>query len=315
METRAHHLLIGAFTLLMVGALFGFIIWLAKVDIDKETKLYDVFFTASVTGLSQGGSVRLNGVPVGTVREIALDPVDPGLVRVRIEIDAKVPVNEGTEAVLESLGLTGVGYVQLKGGGATAPPLTAKPGQEVPVIPSGTSAIQDLFSGAPNLIDAAITTMGRVQAILDEENEEHITQILGNLDTFTGGLEESTDEVVRILEALDETVADFRSAAGAINRFSGTAENVVDQELRTLLSDASDLITSAESLSNELRVVVQENRGQLNNFTETALPEATLLLKDLRVMSRSLGRLAERLEASPLEALFNNKIPEHEGAN
>lgn len=36
METRAHHLLIGGFVVILIGALFAFLIWLAKVDIDRE---------------------------------------------------------------------------------------------------------------------------------------------------------------------------------------------------------------------------------------------------------------------------------------
>ena len=72
METRANHLLIGSFVLIVIGVAFGFLIWLAKVDIDREFVQYHVYFEESVAGLSVGGDVRFNGIPVGTVAEIKI---------------------------------------------------------------------------------------------------------------------------------------------------------------------------------------------------------------------------------------------------
>ena len=97
METRANYILIGAFTLFGIFASFGFMLWLAKLDVEKQYAYYDVLFD-NVSGLSMAGGVRFNGLPVGQVVGLALDDEDPSKVRVRLEVDAKTPISTETTA-------------------------------------------------------------------------------------------------------------------------------------------------------------------------------------------------------------------------
>ncbi|HJP20349.1 MAG TPA: MlaD family protein, partial [Alphaproteobacteria bacterium] len=136
METRANHMLIGAFVLLVVAGIFGFVIWLAKIEIDREFASYHIYFEGSVSGLNKAGEVRYKGIPVGSVKEIVIDPKNPNRVRVRIEVVANTPVREDSEATLELQGITGVSYVQLSGDDPKSPKLKRKKGQELPIIAS-----------------------------------------------------------------------------------------------------------------------------------------------------------------------------------
>ena len=90
METRARYILVGAFTLISVLAAMGFLLWLARVQINRTYAQYDIVFD-TVAGLSQASVVRYNGVDVGKVLTIALDRNDPALGRVRIEIFHPAP--------------------------------------------------------------------------------------------------------------------------------------------------------------------------------------------------------------------------------
>ncbi|HRY25847.1 MAG TPA: MCE family protein, partial [Geminicoccaceae bacterium] len=65
METRASHLIVGLFVLLLsIGTvLFG--VWLAKRDVDQTFTTYEILFEGSVFGLQQGSQVVFSGVPVG----------------------------------------------------------------------------------------------------------------------------------------------------------------------------------------------------------------------------------------------------------
>jgi phospholipid/cholesterol/gamma-HCH transport system substrate-binding protein len=119
METRARYILVGIFTLLSLVAALGFILWLAKVQIDRTYAQYDIVFD-TVAGLGQASAVQYNGVDVGKVLNIALDRFDPSLVRVRIEIYASTPIRQDTMATLASMGVTGVSFVALAGGIADA---------------------------------------------------------------------------------------------------------------------------------------------------------------------------------------------------
>ena len=76
METRAHHVLIGLFTLLVVGAALMFALWLGKSDADRQFEVYDIVFQEAVSGLSKGGTVEFNGIKIGDVVSLRLDPED-----------------------------------------------------------------------------------------------------------------------------------------------------------------------------------------------------------------------------------------------
>ena len=134
METRANHLLIGTFVLVVTAGAFGFVLWLAKLDIDREFQSYHICFEGSVSGLSLGSDVLYRGIPVGTVTEILIDPEDPGRVLVAVDLASTTPIRQDSIATLEVQGITGVSLIQIGGGGHDSPVLQAEPGAAFPVI-------------------------------------------------------------------------------------------------------------------------------------------------------------------------------------
>ncbi len=134
METRANHLLVGSFVLLLIAGLVVFVVWLARFQFEAEFERYDILFEGRVTGLSVGSKVSLRGVPVGEVRDIGIDPDNVERVRVTIEVAAETPVREDTVASLEQQGITGVANILLSGGSQDSPPLVAAAGEPRPVI-------------------------------------------------------------------------------------------------------------------------------------------------------------------------------------
>src|SRR5690606_17286853 len=96
METRAHHLLIGSFAILAFLIGLGFVLWLSKTGAEREFRHYDVVFTEAVTGLSKGGLVQYNGIKVGEVSRLSLDPRDPRKVIARVRLEGGTPVKQDT---------------------------------------------------------------------------------------------------------------------------------------------------------------------------------------------------------------------------
>src|SRR5690606_41564783 len=82
MEPKAHHVVIGLFTLAAVGAALLFALWLGKSSSDREWAYYQIGFDHPVSGLSKGNPVLYSGIPVGDVLDLTLDPEDPCHVRV-----------------------------------------------------------------------------------------------------------------------------------------------------------------------------------------------------------------------------------------
>ena len=99
METKASHLVIGTFVLLVVAGIFGFVVWLAKLQIDREFAEYHIFFDGAVSGLSVGSDVLFDGIQVGSVQDIRIDPDTLGRVRVHVEVDANTPIRADSVAV------------------------------------------------------------------------------------------------------------------------------------------------------------------------------------------------------------------------
>jgi len=325
METRAHHVLIGGFVLLVVLGLFTFVIWLARIDLDREVSRYIIYFEGAVSGLSTSSNVMYNGIPVGSVREIDLDPQDPSRVRVVIEVNATTPVRTDSVATLELQGITGVSLVQISGGSADSPALVALPGQDLPVIDSRRSQIQRLFSGAPELINRAILLIDQVTQLFDEDNLEAFSLLIGDAQSLISDFAARTDDFDAILTNIGETSFEMRDAAEAMNNLiisldtqiavlSESAEatmstlrgtlsgmdSLVDRDIRQFIAEITE---SARNVTE----IIEETRGPISDFTAEGLYEFSNLLTDMRQLIGNLSRLSLRLESDPAQFLFGDQ--------
>ena len=77
METKANTALIGAFTLVVLALAFVFIYWLARGAEGGSNAPLKVIFQDPVTGLGVGSQVVFNGIKIGDVRTLELDPNNP----------------------------------------------------------------------------------------------------------------------------------------------------------------------------------------------------------------------------------------------
>ena len=77
MEIRARYTLIGLFTVLATAAAFAFVYWLNTAGGLGQHALYRARFENSVSGLLKGSAVLFNGIRVGEVSELRLNPEDP----------------------------------------------------------------------------------------------------------------------------------------------------------------------------------------------------------------------------------------------
>src|SRR3546814_17593184 len=92
---------------------------------------YEIVSTRAVSGLSEQSAVHYQGVPVGKVQRLHLDPNAPGRVHIRIGVAADTPITEATWAELAMQGNTGLAYIDLHDDGSYTVRLTTK-GDEPP---------------------------------------------------------------------------------------------------------------------------------------------------------------------------------------
>ena len=173
MEPRAHHLIIGLFTILAFAAAMIFLLWLAKTSADQEWAYYEIVFDHAVGGLAEGNPVLYSGVQIGDVIELRLDPNDPGRVRVLVRVDQSVPVRENTKAGLVLANITGSMSLQFSGGSPDKPALEGDR-DDPPVIVAEPSAFNNLMANGEELLAKAdrATQLLRLSGQLDDPDDD-----------------------------------------------------------------------------------------------------------------------------------------------
>jgi phospholipid/cholesterol/gamma-HCH transport system substrate-binding protein len=300
METKANYVLIGAFTIVI--AVFGllFALWAAKYSADKSFQQYYVVFNEPVTGLTEGGSVQYNGISVGTIEELSLDPRDPRQVRARLKLEASAPVKVDTKAKLSQAGLTGSPFIQLTGGSPNAQRLVASSRDDIPVIQTEPSALQNIADTASKLVE-------RVDKLMSEENIRHIENTLTNLDNMTGALGDAAQK-----EELRALVRNAREASEQLNatlKSANSAVAQVDNELPALLRKLDGTLSRLDSAAGGADAILNENRAAIQSFANDGLAQLGPTLGELRALIRDLRRVTDRLEGSPARYLLGRDAP------
>jgi phospholipid/cholesterol/gamma-HCH transport system substrate-binding protein len=194
METRAPYALIGLFVLTVIAAGFGFVYWLHNSGGLSERTVYRVRYENTVSGLLSGAAVLFNGIRVGEVTALQLEPNNPQLVTATIAVAATTPVRADTKAGLEFQGLTGVPVVTLQGGSV---PLSAaaKTSSETYLL------VADPMAGQ-SMTNTARDALRRLDAIL-ADNAEPFRDTIANLKTFSGALARNSDKLDSIVGGLE----------------------------------------------------------------------------------------------------------------
>lgn len=324
METRASHLLVGAFVLALSAALFVFVVWLGKLQLEGTSQRYFIYFTGPVTGLQVGSPVLYRGVAVGNVTDIRIDPDNVERVRVAVELDADTPIKTDSVAMVEMQGVTGTAVVQIVGGSRDAPRLTAV-AEDVPVIPSVPSRLETVFETAPELLQQLVGISAQLAELLGPQNQKAIGGILANVETLTGSLaaaaaqsDDTVGEVRQAVRSLEALTTELRStvqtlsasADAAITEMRGTLQAVgadtraLSQEAVGTAAEFRAMAVAFQQAAGQLNALLEENREPLQDFTASGLYQVTGLIAELRELTVSLTRLITRIERSPTEFLF-----------
>jgi phospholipid/cholesterol/gamma-HCH transport system substrate-binding protein len=210
METRASYVLIGTFTLAVIAAAFGFVLWFQSLHTTKARSPLRVIFEGPATGLRNGGSVNFNGIRVGEVISVKLD--NPRRVVALAMIENNAPLRKDTLVGLEFQGLTGVAAISLKGGEEAAP---AVPLDEdgVPVLTADPNALQDVTEA----IRGTLQNINRVVA----DNQAAIKNSLKNLETFTGSLARNADKIDDVMLKVDGVMGKADNLMLGLNALAG----------------------------------------------------------------------------------------------
>jgi phospholipid/cholesterol/gamma-HCH transport system substrate-binding protein len=324
METRAHYVAVGAFVLATLFLGFVAVLWLAGTQFATSYKHYDIFFKGPVTGLSKGARVDYNGIPVGQVSEVAIDPENVEQIRVTVEIKSEVVIKDDAAANVETNILSGVSYVLITKGTNDAKVLEAHKGQRYPVIRSRRSTFASLAARGPQLLEKLDVILDHLDDVLSDHNREMFTGILDNVRKATGNLADHSDEIAsNATEALKSAASLFAAvnqafsapdglkdrlsaALGQANTALGHANTTLGQ-VDTAFADADKLAKGLSDTNRQLDGALVDMRPGLKTFSQHTLANVDALVGEVRQFVAGLGRLASQLEHDPTRLLFGDR--------
>ncbi len=302
METRAHHVLIGLFTVIVVAAALLFALWLSRSSADRQFVRVQIVFQEAVTGLSQGSAVEMNGIRVGEVTQLRLDPADPRRVLASVRLGADTPMHQDTRAVLALTGVTGLSIIQLSGGTPGSPPLVGRQGN-LPVIVADPSPLARLRAGGGDLLVSINEVIDHANGLLSTQNIEHINNTLAHIDKATAVIADQHDDIRQLLQQLAMASKQANATLAQTDQLIRSANGLVDNQARATLDSAQKSMASLERSSATIDQLLTDNRAAINGGLQ-GLSELGPAIRELRDAAGSMRGISSRLDDNPARFLL-----------
>ncbi|CAD7045429.1 MCE family protein [Pseudorhizobium endolithicum] len=311
METKANYAIVGFFTLLVIAAAFGFVYWMAQSGRGGPTAELAIRIPGSANGLSVGSPVRFNGIPVGSVRNLSIDPDDPQYSIAFTEVRADAPVYPSTRAVLEVQGLTGAAYIELSGGNKGEENILQKAMEtERPaVLIADQSSVTNLLATADKILDRANQAIGDIQGFVADARGP-LTQTIRNAETFTASLSNNSG-------AIDEFLSSMSTLSGTFNRVSERLDSTLEaaeelvravdaEKVNQVVSNAERTTRNIADASDNLDEIAQSVRDAAAGFERATVDAQSVLRRADDLMAaidtQNIGTAVNNITAASEDA-------------
>ena len=295
METRAHHVIIGLFTLLAgIGAVL-FAVWISNANTSSDYRYYTVVFRETVTGLSRGSAVQYRGIPIGDITELRLDPQDPAQVLAGIRISGTAPVTRDTKARLTFTGITGNTVIELVPGEPDSPLLDGD-GTQAARIPSTPSPISSLLANGEDLMTNINRLVSNARDMLSPENAERIGSTLESIELAASSLSSQSDDI-KVL------VSELTSASQQAAELITNVNTLVNEQGTRTLDNVEQTLESIASTSQTLEQLLVDNSEAFSSGIH-GLGQLEPAIAELRGSLTALRSITRRLEDNPARFLL-----------
>ena len=324
---------VGAFIVGGVVFLILTLFWLGASRLNVEVVERITYFDESVQGLEVGAPIKIRGVTIGRVTDIALAP-DRRLVQVQFEArvqelrkvgaiganeSAGGPIAPEIRIVIASQGITGVKFLEADFFPPDAPTVALTfdaPDYYVPSAPSTLKSLEDALRGFGDELPLALAEFRKVAVTIDEkliatdvpalvssltELSDGLTGVLDG--SATTGIGPELHALVKDLRGttvgIDDTLAVISGENGVLQGVAADFD-VLSQDMRTTLGKV-DLLLEGADVAGALDSV----RGaaiSATRFTDGLGPAAQSMpevVRDLRAMLRRIESLAALIERDP----------------
>jgi phospholipid/cholesterol/gamma-HCH transport system substrate-binding protein len=273
-----------------------FTIWLARLQFNDEYDLYDIVFYGPVRGLSEGGEVHFNGIRVGEVTDLNLDPSKGDQVIARVRLDATTPVRVTSRAQLEPQGITGLNYIQITAGTDGSALLKSQYADNVvPVIQSQPSPIAELLSGSGTVLAQTVDALNRINRVLSDDNVRSFSTSLRNVEALTTELEARKgmfEDLETALESANAAIAEYQALGADARRLINTDGQEAITNINAATADARTAMASINRTATALEAPIGE-------VATTGVPQLLEAIQGLEEATESLQSLIDDVRASP----------------
>jgi phospholipid/cholesterol/gamma-HCH transport system substrate-binding protein len=314
---------VGIFVTISFFILAAAVLWLAGSRFFQPVDNYKIVFEQSVSGLLPGAAVEYLGVTVGKVEGVRLTNETPPRASVTVALEPGTPIRKDTSAHLVGSLVTGIRFVELTGGSATAPPL-----EFGGTIPVSTGEFEQFRDQASEIATRILSTLTRIeQDLLNEENRAAFSTFLRNASHISETLSTSLDDVSTpatraslkaMVDNLAQAAAGIKNATDAINDIRSDLFN----EGRTMLTQIRQTAAVTAKLAGETREIVKHATDLAKHADQLAVrfddvvadnhKEFRQLLLNLSEASRHLKETVSTLKDDPSEIVWGKNLPEKE---
>jgi len=236
MITRSQRVRLGIFIALAVTALLVSIgVIVAPALLEERDVYYIAFKEMSVTGLQEGSGVKYQGIQVGYISKISIDPQDIQRIILEVSLEKGTPIKVDTKAEIAFLGITGLKLIELKSGS-----------NESEDLPPGSFIVSGR-SFAEKITGRAEVLAAKSELILN--NMFELTQ-QDNIDRFVSLVDAIAKGVSAFNSFMDENSAPFHNTM--------TNTELASQNLDSLTFFAGDILKRVDAFtaSDTLHAIV-----------------------------------------------------------
>ncbi|MCG3667998.1 MlaD family protein [Aliarcobacter butzleri] len=292
MDTKINFFKIGLFVSSLFTLLVIFIFWLGKYGLeDKKYDDYSIFFSESVSGLNIGSSIKFMGFEVGTVKDIKINPFNSEEILIDIQIQKGTPIKEDNFAILGNLGITGLKYIELKGGSNNSK-LLGENQYGMKVIKSKTSALTTFVDSTEDITKEITILLGQMKKVLNDENISNFSSLLSKSEKSMENIEQFSAYLVKNEKKIDDLINSMKNFANTGNSSFASVKTSAD---------------SFKELTTKIKEEFDKGTFDLKGMSSESFENLNSLLKNLENNLNLTQDLINNINESPSDLLLKQK--------
>lgn len=298
MQTKINFFKIGTFVIVLFVLMLIFIFWLGKYAfVVTKQDAYTIYFKESVSGLNIDSPVKFKGVQVGKVENISINPKNSEEIKIKISVIENTPIKKDNYATLGTLGLTGLKYIELKGGSKNSNLIQENKYNEK-VIDSKISVLGNLENSSKDISKQLTQLLIQTRILFSNENINNFSKLLDASKQTALNTQEITQYIVNNENKLTQILNNLKdlsiTSKSSFNNMSDSANSVKESALK-VMELSQKVLNEVEKGSFDLKTISQSTIDNFNNVLNQF--ENNLIKSE---------ELIEQLKENPSDILFKN---------